>query len=147
MNKKREDLTSTIRLVLIQGHSRDFPHAKKSQSQNKAVVHSRLLKTLFNVLVNSSNCCPVSHMGLLGTVLDGLVLACVGGLGGLEEGGIQGAVDARLGSNTRGDKTLSVLPNQLLRNVFIRLACGEDMAFASRVNRGLTDVGLGYPSQ
>ena len=137
MNKKREDLTSTIRLVLIQGHSRDFPHAKKSQSQNKAVVHSRLLKTLFNVLVNSSNCCPVSHMGLLGTVLDGLVLACVGGLGGLE----------RLGSNTRGDKTLSVLPNQLLRNVFIRLACGEDMAFASRVNRGLTDVGLGYPSQ
>lgn len=136
-----------MRLVLIQGHSHDPPHVKKNQSQNKVVGHSRPLTTLFDVLVNSSNCCPVSHMGLLGVLFVGLVLVCVGGLSGLEEGGIRGAVSARLGSNTRSDKTLNVLPNPLLRNGVIRLAYGEDMAFASRVNRGLADVGLGYPSQ
>lgn len=110
---------------LIRGHSQHPPQVKKSQRQNKIVGHSRPLKTLFNVLVSFFNCCPVLHMGLLGTLFISLdiFLGCLRDLGGLEKGGIQGAVGAQFGGNTRVDQALCVRPNPFLGDRVAWLAC------------------------
>lgn len=62
-------------------------------------------------------------MGLLGTLLVTLsvVLECSYGLGSLEYGGFEGAVDAQLGSNTRVDQALGVLSDPFLGNGVVSL--------------------------